>query len=110
MLDQAIENLVLSQALMSVEGNGHIADTQRVADVGIFARDADGQLNVSLIGIKPIIKCVSQRSCEHVETRPSLSGTGEKFFLDFSSLDKSPEFAYESTSFDYEFVSQPHDG
>src|SRR5215468_9010538 len=65
---------------------------------------------VSLIGIKPIIKCVSQRSCEHVETRPSLSGTGEKFFLDFSSLDKSPEFAYESTSFDYEFVSQPHDG
>src|SRR5215813_7437680 len=68
------------------------------------------QLIVSLIGIKPIIKCVSQRSCEHVETRPSLSGTGEKFFLDFSSLDKSPEFAYESTSFDYEFVSQPHDG
>jgi len=65
---------------------------------------------VSLIGIKPIIKCVSQRSCEHVETRPSLSGTGEKFFLDFSSLDKSPEFAYESTSFDYEFVCQPHDG
>src|SRR5262249_24655344 len=65
---------------------------------------------VCLIGIKPIIKCVSQRSCEHVETRPSLSGTGEKFFLDFSSLDKSPEFAYESTSFDYEFVCQPHDG
>src|SRR5262249_21904859 len=65
---------------------------------------------VSLIGIKTIIMCVSQRSCEHVETRPSLSGTGEKFFLDFSSLDKSPEFAYESTSFDYEFVSQPHDG
>ena len=63
-----------------------------------------------LIGIKPIIKCVSQQSCEHVETRPSLSGTGEKFFLDFSSLDKSPEFAYESTSFDYEFVCQPHDG
>jgi len=65
---------------------------------------------MSLIGIKPIIKCVSQRSCEHVETRPSPSETGEEYSLDFSSLDKSPEFACQSASFDYEFVSQPHDG
>jgi|SRR5262249_35485752 len=69
-----------------------------------------GGERVNLIGIKPIIKYVSHRSCEHVETRPSLSGIGEKFFLDFSSLDKSPELAYENTSFDYEFVNQPHDG
>jgi hypothetical protein len=34
---------------------------------------------VSLIGIKPIIKCVSHQSCEHMETRPSLSGTGKNF-------------------------------
>jgi|RhiMethySRZTD1v2_1073278.scaffolds.fasta_scaffold1016893_2 hypothetical protein len=36
-------------------------------------------LEVSLIGIKPIIKCVSHQSCEHMETRPSLSGTGKNF-------------------------------
>jgi len=36
-------------------------------------------LAVSLIGIKPIIKCVSHQSCEHMETRPSLSGTGKNF-------------------------------
>ena len=64
---------------------------------------------VSLIGIKPIIKCESQRSCKSVGTRPSPSGDRKKFFLDFSSLDKIPEFAYENTSFDYEFVSQSHD-
>ena len=34
---------------------------------------------VSLIGIKPVIKCVSHQSCEHMETRPSLSGTGKIF-------------------------------
>ena len=67
-------------------------------------------LIVSLIGIKPIIKCESQRSCKSVGTRPSPSGDRKNCFLDFSSLDKSPEFAYENTSFDYEFVSPPHDG
>jgi hypothetical protein len=61
------------------------------------------------ITIKPIIKCESQRSCKPVGTRPSLSGDQEKCFLDFYSLDKIPEFAYENTSFDYEFVSQSHD-
>src|SRR5262245_35100591 len=35
--------------------------------------------SVFLIGIKPIIKCVNHQSCEHMETRPSLSGTGKKF-------------------------------
>jgi len=38
---------------------------------------------VFLIGIKPIIECVSHRSCEHVETRPSLSGTGGGIFPRF---------------------------
>jgi hypothetical protein len=36
-------------------------------------------LRVSLIGIKPIIKCVRRQSCEHMETRPSLPGTGNNF-------------------------------
>ena len=35
-----------------------------------------------------------------LSVRISLSGTGVKFFLDFASLDKSPELAYENTSFD----------
>jgi hypothetical protein len=59
---------------------------------------------VSLIGIKPIIKCVNHQSCEHMELDHPCPGPGK------NSLDKSHEFAYENTSFDYEFVSQPCDG
>jgi hypothetical protein len=59
---------------------------------------------VSLIGIKPIIKCVNHQSCEHMELDHPCPGPGK------NSLDKSHEFAYENTSFDYEFVPQPCDG
>jgi len=68
------------------------------------------ELSVSLIGIKPHFQvCESAIHVSPWELAHLPPGDRKKFFLDFSSLDKIPEFAYENTSFDYEFVSQSHD-
>src|SRR5262249_29382590 len=51
----------------------------RIMQRAVSGSEESHKQNVSLIGIKPIIKCVRRQSCEHMETRPSPSGTGKNF-------------------------------
>jgi len=45
MLHEEIENLLRCQALMPEDHDRRVADGERVADVGLFTRDAGGQLS-----------------------------------------------------------------
>src|SRR5262249_3984193 len=85
---------------------GEVGDLAAVSD-GYGKSDAHLPRFFS-VSLSPISKCVSHHPCAYVslrETSPSLPGPGKKF-----ALDKCHKFAYEKTSFDYEFSLQPRDG
>ena len=42
MLDQVVKNLLRRQALVNVDHGGHVAEVERLTDVCLFVRDADG--------------------------------------------------------------------
>src|SRR5215472_6568961 len=70
MLHDQFENLLRRQALVSVDRDGHVADGERVADVGVFTGDAGGQLYGVLIRLnrntQPVMVAADEEVGLHV--------------------------------------------